>query len=74
MDKTLKIKRIINENNLYFQDKASMFKTFNQINKYWKLSRFFGVNIGGLKGLVFLFNRTADLYVPKAPKVKKMKS
>jgi len=59
---------------LLTQDKASMFKTFNQINKYWKLNRFFGINIGGLKGLVFLFNRTIELYVPKAPKVRKFKS
>ena len=38
-----------------------MFKSFAKTKKYWKLEKFFGVNIGGLKGLVFLFNRTAEL-------------
>jgi len=47
---------------LLTQDKNSMFKTFSKIKKYWKLDRFFGVNIGGLKGLVYLFSRTAEKY------------
>lgn len=46
---------------LLTQDKTSMFKSFAKTKKYWKLEKFFGVNIGGLKGLVFLFNRTAEL-------------
>eukprot|EP00088_Acartia_fossae_P018880 TRINITY_DN20945_c0_g1_i6.p1 TRINITY_DN20945_c0_g1~~TRINITY_DN20945_c0_g1_i6.p1 ORF type:complete len:397 (+),score=62.27 TRINITY_DN20945_c0_g1_i6:43-1233(+) len=43
---------------LLTQDKTSMFKTFGKIQKYWKLNRYFGINIGGLHGLIFLFNRT----------------
>jgi len=43
---------------LLTQDKNSMFKTFKQVNKYWKHTKQIVTNIGGLTALVFLISRT----------------
>jgi len=46
---------------LLTQDKTSMFKCYAQIQKYWKMNKYFGINIGGLKGIVFQFKRTSEV-------------
>jgi len=45
---------------LLTQDKNSMMKSLNKIQKYWKSSKWISANIGGLQALVFLLNRTSN--------------
>ena len=43
---------------LLTQDKNSMLKSLNKIERYWKSTKFISTNIGGLTALVFLLSRT----------------
>ena len=45
---------------LLTQDKNSMFKSAGKFNKFWKITKNFYCNIGGLAALVFLMHRTEE--------------
>ena len=44
---------------LLTQDKNSMLKSLNKIERYWKSKKWVSTNIGGLSALVFLLSRTS---------------
>ena len=44
---------------LLTQDKNSMLKSLNKIERYWKSKKWISTNIGGLTALIFLLSRTS---------------